>query len=174
MAVKITWLLVIYGWISFAFSPTGPLLNVTVKSILVLFESKRVSFNFANASMTENWQLTIDNWQLTIDNWQLTSCPFPTFELSTDCTCCGFGHLRFQHHLQNCTLIQRQSTQGDTLTLFKMTSKLCRFKFPALFLSFESDNVWPSAMATFAVLHVEKDDQVRRLTVGEMTVFAPD
>jgi hypothetical protein len=27
-------------------------------------------------------------------------------------------------------------------------------------LSIESENVWPSAMATFAVLHVEKDDQV--------------
>jgi hypothetical protein len=39
-----------------------------------------------------------------------------------------------------------------------MTSKLYRFKFPALFLSIESENVWPSAMATFAVLHVEKDD----------------
>jgi hypothetical protein len=23
------------------------------------------------------------------------SCPFPTFEHSTDCTCCYFGHLRF-------------------------------------------------------------------------------
>jgi hypothetical protein len=23
------------------------------------------------------------------------SCPFPTFEHSTDCTCCGFGHLQF-------------------------------------------------------------------------------
>jgi hypothetical protein len=34
------------------------------------------------------------------------------------------------------------------------------FKFPALFLSIESENVWPSAMATFAVLHVEKDDHV--------------
>jgi hypothetical protein len=44
-----------------------------------------------------------------------------------------------------------------------MASKLYRFKFPALFLSIESENVWPSAMATFAVLHVEKDDQVRRL-----------
>jgi hypothetical protein len=26
----------------------------------------------------------------------------------------------------------------------------------------ESENVWPSAMATFAVVHVEKDDQVKR------------
>jgi hypothetical protein len=44
-----------------------------------------------------------------------------------------------------------------------MASKLYRFKFPALFLSIESENVWPSLMATFAVLHVERDDQVRRL-----------
>jgi hypothetical protein len=30
-----------------------------------------------------------------------------------------------------------------------MASKLYRFKFPALFLSIESENVWPSVMATF-------------------------
>jgi hypothetical protein len=43
-----------------------------------------------------------------------------------------------------------------------MASKLYRFKFPTLFLSIESENVWPSTMDTFAVLHVEKDDQVRQ------------
>jgi hypothetical protein len=30
-------------------------------------------------------------------------------------------------------------------------------------MAIESENDWPSAMATFAVLHVEKDDQERRL-----------
>jgi hypothetical protein len=39
-----------------------------------------------------------------------------------------------------------------------MASKLYIFIFPALFLSIESENVWPSAMATFAVFHVEKVD----------------
>jgi hypothetical protein len=30
------------------------------------------------------------------------SCPFPTFQHSTDCTCCDFGYLRFQFVVRQC------------------------------------------------------------------------
>jgi ATP-dependent RNA helicase DHX8/PRP22 len=47
--------------------------------------------------------------------------------------------------------------KGDTAAIILDGVKIVQ-NCPALFLSIESENVWPTAMATFAVLHVEKDD----------------
>jgi hypothetical protein len=43
----------------------------------------------------------------------------------------------------------QQVLKGDTDASILDGVKIVRFKFPALFLSIESENVWPSAMDTF-------------------------
>jgi hypothetical protein len=53
--------------------------------------------------------------------------------------------------------------KGDTTAII--------LEFPALFLSIEFENVWPSAMANFAVLHVVKDAHVRRPGHPESIIF---
>jgi hypothetical protein len=53
--------------------------------------------------------------------------------------------------------------KGDTAAIILDGVKIVPIKISRTFLSIESENVWPSAMATFAVFYVETDDQVRRL-----------
>jgi hypothetical protein len=72
---------------------------------------------------------------------------------------------------KNCLLKQKKAEskvqtdhkllKGDTAAIILDGVKIAQIQISRTFLSIESENVWPSAMATFAVLHVEKDDQVR-------------